>query len=305
LTKPYHFKHFIQAVGLIALLPLLVGHGFGGSNFKPCVKSDPKAPSTIRNYETFKDSRECYVRSIYFLSGSSYYKSDINIGNSLELDIKGASYQSLEKSMGKSISTLVIKESSLSQASYASVSINRVARDSGLSGFGELWMHDFLGNGVKLVHPTKYPSLLALKFDVQSSDYGSDQNSTISNLSGYMLAGDSLGLADIELGDTVEISINEQIIYEMSSASSPVKFSPLVFKAIPGDKLHIVVKNSDQVDQNISSLWLFTPSGDGIKLFHGGVEGDSSIDFHNTFIDVSYELPSYLLMPPIPQLLQD
>ena len=140
---------------------------------------------------------------------------------------------------------------------------------------GEMWLHDIHGGGVKLLHGAIYPSYLSMTFIINDLEIvNEEQSSSIESTSMYMLAGGKAGSEYIEIDASLEIYINNTIIYSKGFIRDD-SIKPIAFQAMSGDELRFVAsrvssRETDDFD-NISALWLFTPSGEGIKLIHNGI----------------------------------
>jgi hypothetical protein len=162
---------------------------------------------------------------------------------------------------------------------------------SGPSIVGELWLHRSDGGRIKLLNSAVNPSFLSIKVDInKAGGFTGAQSATIASTSVYTLAGGQTGSEDLSIGDITEIFLNGVSIYQLNSGSGVNTFPPLMFHANSGDRLRIFARNTDISDEDATSIWLFAPDGNGIKLLHAGIEGISG-DPDGIFMDVTYLLP--------------
>lgn len=256
----------LRFLGLLAVLPLLVAHGIAGNKcFSNCELPDP-----------------------YIMSGSADSSSPIKMGSYLSIRFMESYFRAPSESAGSNLAPVDIAPiSSPSHDDTVDVWVNA---DTAPSEYAEMWFHNTHGGKVKLLHKAESPSFIIMDFSVNA--YGgldADQTSSMASSSDYMLAGGSAGMGDIEFDASFEVFINGQSIYSKNANASNAVTAPITFQAEAGDRLRIVASVEDELQHNVAPLWLFTPGGDGIKLFHGGLIKrifDTSAD-----MDVQYDLP--------------
>ncbi len=257
----------LRFLGLLAVLPLLVAHGIAGNKcFSNCELPDP-----------------------YIMSGSADPSSPIKMGSYLRISYVDFYFQGLSESAGSNLAPVDIAPiSSPSHDDTVGVWINA---GSAASEYAEMWFHNTHGGKVKLLHKAEAPSLMIIDFSVNA--YGgldADQTSSMASSSDYMLAGGSAGMGDIEFDASFEVFINGLSIYSKIANASNEITAPITFQAEAGDRLRIVASIDDEQQHNVAPLWLFTPDGNGIKLFHGGSIVDRRSQ-SNVVMDVQYDLP--------------
>jgi hypothetical protein len=256
----------LRFLGLLAVLPLLVAHGLGGNT---CV-------------------RDCELPDPFIMSGSADPTSPIKMGSSLRISFLNTYFRAPSESAGSNLAPVDIAPiSSPSHDDTVGVSVNT---GSAQSEYADIWFHNTHGGKVKLLQKAESPSFIIMDFSVNA--YGgldADQTSSMASSSDYMLAGGSAGMGDIEFDASFEVFINGQSIYSKNANASNAITAPITFQAETGDRLRIVASVEDEQQHKVAPLWLFTPDGNGIKLFHGGLIKrifDTSAD-----MDVQYALP--------------
>jgi len=258
----------LRFLGLLAVLPLLIAHGLGGNT---CV-------------------RDCELPDPFIMSGSADPSSPIKMGGHLAISFLNTYFFAPYESAGTNLPPVNIAPiSSPSHDDTVDLSIN--TGSSVPTDYGEMWFHNSHGGKVKLLHKAESPSFISVDFKVNA--YGgldADQTNTMASSSDYMLAGGSAGLGDIEFDASYEVFINGQSIYSKNANASNVITAPITFQAVAGDRLRVVATVEDEQQHNVAPLWLFAPSGDGIKLFHGGLIIDRRSQT-NVVMDIQYDLP--------------
>jgi len=270
------FKQIAKFTGFITVIPLLIGHGLNSAECtENCIK--PEIPSS--------------TIVTYTLSGNEISDANIDIGSKLYANFLHDGFDFESFSTGDSISPFKFESPySPSHEDGLIANVNGLY-DKVPDRVGEMWLHDINGGSIKLLHEAISPSYLSMIFTIDSiGGFNEEQSSSIESSSMYMLAGGKIGSEYIEIDASLDIYINDEIIYSKEFILDDF-INPIVFQAIPGDKLRFVASRvysrETYAFDNISALWLFTPSGNGIKLFHAGKNDQAD----GTFIDMTYSLP--------------
>lgn len=248
----------IRLLGLMAVTPLLIGHGLG------CLFDCDEQDVNQKNY---------------VISGSANPGSSINIGFNIKIMAGNISYTSPASAAGGSVPPI-------EYTTFASHRIFATVNDApGGSAIGEMWVHSN-GKSIKLIHPAAGASYLNASFDINDQEFDLPQSSTIAGTSNYTLSGGSTGSEVLNLLTPVVIYVNNQIIYTRVVTDNNIR-PPIVFQAAPGDELRILAGGTNP-SVLLSSIWLHTPNGNGIKLSHGVM--NRSTDSAGVFLDVVYVL---------------
>lgn len=258
-----------RLLGLIAVLPLLIGHGVGG-----CFPWD--------------DCNDDLVTQHYVISGSanSAAGSFINVGYNLNILAGSTNYMSPVSAAGGSVPPITYSISYDPPGSSSSHLMYVTINDApGGNAIGEMWVHS-IGKSMKLIHPAVTASYLNSSFAIHNQEFDLPQSSTIAGSSSYTLSGGSTGSEALRMITSLEITLNGVIIY--THAASPVYLEPpIVFTAVSGDVLRIRAGGA-YPSAELSSIWLHTPSGNGIKLFQTMRSRDAQ--YTSVFFDVRYVL---------------
>ncbi|HJX17546.1 MAG TPA: hypothetical protein VJ437_05045 [Acidiferrobacterales bacterium] len=259
-----------KLLGFIAVIPLLIGHGVGGcfpwDNSGSC--GDPETQN-------------------YVISGSVDPNSSINVGHNLKILVGPINYMSPASAAGGSVPPITYSmtyeaDNGGTSAHYMYVTINDAP---GGNAIGEMWVHS-LGKSMKLIHPAANASYLSVSFAIDNQEFDLPQSSIIAGSSSYTLSGGSTGAEGITMITPLEISLNGTPIY--THAASPIFVQPpIVFPAAPGDVLRIRAGGA-YPSAELSSIWLHTPSGNGIKLFQAMRSSDTQ--YTSVFFDARYVL---------------
>lgn len=257
-----------RLLGLIAVIPLLIGHGVG---------------------DCFYDCGDDLITQHYEISGSANSASGsfINVGYNLNVLAGSINYMSPVSAAGGSVPPLTYSISyepgvGLGSGHLMHVTINDAP---GGDAIGEMWVHS-IGKSMKLIHPAATASFLSSSFAINDQAFNLPQSSIIAGSSSYTLSGGSTGSEGLELITSLEISLNGTQIY--THAASPIYIQPpIVFTAAPGDVLRIRA-GGEYPSAELSSFWLHTPSGNGIKLFQAMRSRDAQ--YTSVFLDVRYVL---------------
>ncbi len=276
MSKPLVFKQIAKFIGFAAVIPLLIGHGLSSAECtENCTKSEVPSVDIAP----------------YILSGSESSDSDIEIGGRLYANFLDDGFDFESFSTDDSISPFKFEPTySPSNEDGLKINVNGLY-DKVPDRVGKLWLHDSNGGSIKLLHDAISPSYLSMIFTIDGiAGFNEEQNSSIESSSMYMLAGGKVGSEYIKIDASLDIYINNRNIYSKEFILDDF-INPIVFQAMPGDKLRFVAsrvysRETNDFD-NVSALWLFTPSGDGIKLLHAGKNNYSE----GTFIDMTYILP--------------
>ena len=240
---------------LIAIIPLLIGHGLGSLG-------DGPTPA-LRNF---------------VISGSSNPGTDINIADKLVIKTDDFVYSNPPGTNDGMVSPLSFS----SYSSYLDVLVN--SPNPGGSALGELWIHEN-SRSLKLIHPAVTPSFIDVKFNVSESQFDLPQSSTIASSSSYTLSAGSSGSEFLMLHAHVEIFVNNKRIF-LHAFADDLYVAPIPVNAKPGDKLRILVGGA-VLYESTASFWLHNPDGTGIKLLQSLYEGSIT---SKAFIDVTYDL---------------
>ncbi|MCW8328835.1 hypothetical protein MD588_08435 [Photobacterium sp. SDRW27] len=123
-----------------------------------------------------------------------------------------------------------------------------------------------------------------------NDDFNAKQSVNVESLPEYVLSGGNSPFNSLENDCSIEVFLNAQSIYFKGVGVSDAQ-PPISFQAKTGDVLRIVSSRGHSEDalnvKLVSPLWLFTPSGKGIKLHHGGENNYTD----GVFIDLQYVLP--------------
>ncbi len=257
----------LRLLGLVAIIPMLIGHGGGDPS---CLLLDQNCPETapLQNYN-------------HVLSGSADPSTNINIGGTLSVTLEGSSYTSPASSQNGSIPPIVLSNHSL----YPQL-LDVVANDfiTG-GGIGEMWIHSNLEN-IKLIHPTALNSHINAIFEVRQFYFGMPQSAINASSGSYSLSSGSTGSEPFLMNTAAAIYLNNVSIFTHGDADAP-DVQPILFSAMPGDVLRIVIGGT-QASSSITSIWLHTPTGAGIKLSH---VASNLVNKSDVFLDLSYILP--------------
>jgi len=259
----------------MAVTPLLIGHGVGGCF--PWDNSDDCSDPITQNY---------------VISGSVDPGSSIDFGYNLNVSTPSVGYTSPIGVAGGSVPPVAYYYSynprlGESSSHYIAVNVNYAGDNNALNGgtIGGMWIHS-IGRSIKLIHPAANVSYLSVYFTIDDQGFSLPQNSIIAGSSSYTLSGGSTGSEGLEMITPLEISLNGLIIY--THAASPIYVEPpIVFTAASGDVLRIRA-GGVYPSQSFSSIWLHTPSGNGIKLSHAAKNRNAN--FTSVFFDVRYVL---------------
>lgn len=263
----------IRLLGLMAMTPLLIGHGVGG-----CFPWD--------------DSLSCSdpVIQNYVISGSVDPGSSINFGYNLNVQTPSVGYTSPIGVAGGSVPPVAYHNSYNPRLGESSshnifVNVNFVGADNVLNGgaIGEMWVHS-IGKSIKLIHPAANASYLSVSFAINDQGFNLPQSSTMTGTSSYSLSGGSTGSEVLEIGSPIVIYVNDVIIYTQDAAevTPPIALTT----AIPGGVLRIVARGA--YPSSLPSIWLHTPDRNGIKLSHAAQNRNEN--FAGVFFDVWYVL---------------
>jgi hypothetical protein len=274
----HNLKYFTQLFGLLLVVPLLVAHDFGTPSeaycaiMNSCERDDPDDPEDYR------------------IDGGSEIELDIDIGNNFEFNYFGFNYISPASSVDGTIPAIVFTPNIHAEQEKLSFVINDPMDIPEKARVGELWLHGVKTSyGLKLVEEALPPSTMQVTFVF---DRGLDfvpQVSQIGGSSFYVLAGDCYGSADIKVQGGAEIRLNGDVIFKEDEVFEDY-FPPLTFSANPGDVLNIYLTKSDTDENNFSSVWLFNPSGAGMKLYHYG-EAKSEVEAGKVFMNMNFVIP--------------
>jgi hypothetical protein len=255
-------RRAIRLLGLIAVIPLLIGHGVG-----TCFSSRQNGCDDDPITQHYEISGSGYNLNV--LAGSINYMSPVNAaGGSVPPLTYSISY---EPGVGLGDS-----------AHLMYVTINDAP---GGNAIGEMWVHS-IGKSMKLIHPAATASFLNSSFGIYNQEFDLPQSSTIAGSSSYTLSGGSTGAEGITMITPLEISLNGTPIY--THAASPIFVQPpIVFTAALGDVLRIRAGGA-YPSAELSSFWLHAPSGNGIKLFQAMRSRDTQ--YTSVFFDARYVL---------------
>ena len=258
----------IRLIGLIAVTPLFIGHGVG------CLP-----------WLQHCDESETHSQT-YVISGSADYNSFINVGYNISVSAGNLNYTSPARATGVSVAPIYygISYQSNDTAHRIYATINDAF--PGGSAIGEIWVHTFNGPRIKLIHPAARASFLNASFAIDEHEFSLPQSSTMAGTSSYTLSGGSTGTEALNLLAPVTIYLNNQAIHTRNVTDNNVT-PAIVFSAAPGDELRILAGGIFP-SVLLSSIWLHTPNGNGIKLAHGAM--NRSTGSAGVFLDVLYVL---------------
>jgi hypothetical protein len=252
----------IRLLALIAVTPLLIGHGIG------CLIDCSDSPGT---------SQRSHV-----ISGSANPASSIQVGYNINVVAGSTTYTSPVSSAGGSVPPIGY---SISGDGSHRIFVTVNDSDPVGSAIGEMRVHS-IGKSIKLMHTAVATSYLNASFFISDDEYNLPQSSTIAGSSSYTLSGGSTGSEALDLRAPVEIYVNNVIIYTRNVTDNNV-VAPIMFAASPDDELRILA-GGVYPSTLVSSIWLHTPSGDGIKLSHAAMNRRS--DSTGVFLDARYVL---------------
>lgn len=249
---------------LLAVVPLLIGHGLG------CIGDCPDPVPAQRSF---------------VISGSSNPQSPISIGQYVNLDAGTTSFASPPGAAGGSISPV---DYSVSYYGDVSHSIRASINDPGLGGsaIGQMWVHSN-NQSIKLIHPAARASFLSASFPVNNAEFSSPQSSTSAGTANYVLSGGSSGAEPLFLQTQFEVYLNGVRIF-LRTPTDSTSPPPISFAATAGDELRIVA-GGVYASVRLDSLWLHTPGGTGIKLVHSPMSLDMNVV--DVFLDLVFVLP--------------
>ncbi len=249
-----------RLIALVALLPLLIGHGLG-------LPSDDADPVPVWGT----------------ISGGSDRIADLNIGDSLHISTTLFEYTSSDSD--KNLAVPALNFTSYIDADW----VFRANSISATSIIGESWIHAPVGDGsLKLLHAALSPSYIDGIFNVSTPRFSEAQSSTIASSGQYSISGDSTGSDSLTVTTPMTIYHNGTEIYSRIDGDS-IYPAPIMFDAIIGDTLRVVLGENGEQNQRAYPTWLHTPDGDGIKLFHTIEKGTPDTDT-SPFFDVTYGL---------------
>lgn len=255
----------LKLVGLISVMPLLIGHG---ANIECLFDPDcPKKPPTM-DYS-------------HVISGSDNPSSRINIGNSLVVRLEGKRYKSPSNHKNKSITPIKF----INHNKYTQLLDVTVNGSSSKGSIGEMWIHSNDEN-IKLIHPTNLGSNINAIFQVRSFYYNEPQSSISSSSNNYLLSSGSSTADPFLMNTKVEFYINDVRIFNHNGTEDP-RVQPISFSATSGDKLRIVA-GGNKPSGSITAIWLHTPTGKGVKLSH---VASNLVSQRGVFLDLTYQLP--------------
>ena len=261
--------HILSLSVLILVIPFLIGHGANPE----CLGNDNCVEETgpVLYYE-------------HTISGSADPTTNINIGSHLDVSLEGSLYTNPDGTEGSSIPP-ILYENTRRYLQLLYVTANKP--DSGGDTIGEMWIHSNDMN-IKLIHSAVTASYLNAIFEVRSFYFGMPQSSVIDSSDDYTLSSGITGSDSFLMYAPVEIYLNNISIFSHSDIDNAVVL-PFTFSASPGDNLRIVVGGSGTNSTSITSIWLHTPEGNGIKLSH--LASNRNLSYSGVFMDLSYTLP--------------
>jgi hypothetical protein len=266
----------LSVLWLAAVVPVLIGHGASWPDSTCQVVATKKCPGSV----------------LYSLYGSARVGVDASpttIQRTLRIAVNDEPLRQYEDLNGYGNSyplfLVAFKDIPGSEASVRALRSLRLAIDgeSGVGVLGETWLYDNSGHNLKLTSAVTN-SATGVFFDVTfligKDDYDAQQQSSMGVSSQYTLAGGPNGAEFLQVGTSADVYLNENLILTSRINLAPLQ-PPLKFQANPEDVLRIVVEGA----MDTSELWLFKPSGQGVKLLHR-----ARVESSGPRIDVRYRI---------------
>lgn len=235
-----------KVVLLLLMIPLLIGHGMGGTTSGPRVYAS--------------------LLSVVDWVGSGTVMLELN-GTQKVIDVTADGYVS------PTINNLVINEGDIFRVKMVS--------DAGDVRFTRLRLTDGLDRDLSLaqfVVADTPGTFFDVTYKIRNADIGSPFATVGASMSSYLLAGGMTGSELIDSPGILSVYVNSTLLYEGVAAGLN---NPVSFDAITGDKLTIVVSNVVNSGE-MGEIWLHDTRGIGSSLSYK-VELSAGAEFRTTY----------------------